>query len=162
MIATFASSLLVDRAGRKILLLSSIIVMTVSLIAIGVFFFILESDKETAASLGWLPLTSLCIYLVAFAIGYGPIPWLMLSEIYSKEYNAIASPLSGAFCWALAFIITSTFNSVSEVVGIGTTFWIFAVLSVFGTIFTIFVVPETKGKSIGEIQKMLAGDKTLK
>jgi len=89
--ATLSASLLVDRLGRKILLMVSIIIMTLTLVALGVFFYILETDKPTAETLGWLPLTSLCVYIVAFAIGYGPIPWLIMSEIYSKDFNSIAS-----------------------------------------------------------------------
>jgi MFS family permease len=157
--ATLAGSLLVDKAGRKILLLLSIIVMTLTLIALGVFFYIADNDKELAESLSWLPLTSLCVYLIAFALGYGPIPWLMLSEIYSKEYNALASPLTGAFNWSLAFVITLTFGMISDAIGIGQTFWVFAGLSVIGTIFTFLFVPETKGKSMTEIQQMLNGEK---
>lgn len=150
---------MVDKAGRKILLLISIIVMTLMLISLGVFFYIADNDKELAETLGWLPLTSLCIYLIAFAIGYGPVPWLMLSEVYSKEYNAIASPITGSFNWLLAFIITVTFGSISAAIGIGQTFWIFAGLSALGTIFTFLLIPETKGKSMNDIQRILNGEK---
>jgi MFS family permease len=73
--ATLLGSLLVDKAGRKILLLMSIIVMTLMLITLGSFFYISDNSPELADSIGWLPLTSLCIYLIFFAIGYGPIPW---------------------------------------------------------------------------------------
>lgn len=159
LVATVASSLLIDRAGRKILLLISVIVMTVTLIAFGVFFYLAEVDPMTAESINWLPLTSLCAYLVFFALGYGPVVWVMLSEIYSKEYNFIASPISGAFNWSLAFVITVTFGSISEAIGIGMTFWMFAALSALGTIFTFAFVPETKGKSINDIQRMLSGEK---
>lgn len=133
--------------------------MTLTLISLGVFFYIADNNLEIAETLGWLPLTSLCVYLIAFAIGYGPVPWLMLSEIYSTEYNAFASPITGAFNWTLAFIITVTFGSISNAIGIGQTFWIFAGLSVLGTIFTFLFVPETKGKSMADIQRMLNGEK---
>ena len=161
LIATFASSMLVDRLGRKVLLLFSIVVMTISLTALGIFFFIQERDAKAAGDLGWLPLSSLCLYIISFALGFGPIPWLMLSEVYSKEVNAIASPMSGALNWSLAFIITATFGSISIGIGIGATFWIFAGLSVLGTIFVFLVIPETKGKSMLEIQRMLAGEKNF-
>lgn len=78
--------------------------MALMLFALGTFFYLLDAENEVVDSLGWLPLTSLCIFLVFFSVGYGPIPWLMLSEIYSKEYNAIASPISGSFnWWVIAF-----------------------------------------------------------
>lgn len=135
--------------------------MTIMLIALGVFFYIQDTDKETAENIGWLPLTSLCIYIIAFALGFGPIPWIIASEVYSKEMSPIASPLSGAFNWGLAFVITATFNSISKGIGIGQTFWIFAGLSALGTAFVLFVVPETKGKSMREIQRMLNGEKVI-
>lgn len=153
--------MLVDKAGRKVLLLISDAVMTLMLTALGVFFYILANDKEKADNIGWLPIASLCIYIVAFALGYGPIPWIIASEVYSKEISPIAAPVSGAFNWALAFLITATFGSISKGIGIGETFWIFAGLSLLGTIFVALVVPETKGKTIAEIQRMLGGEKSI-
>lgn len=133
--------------------------MTLMLTALGAFYYISDNHASQAESIGWLPLTSLSIYIIFFAIGYGPIPWLLLSEIYSKEYNAIASPCTAAINWGIAFIITLTFGSISEAIGTGQTFWGFAALSVIGTIFTFFYVPETKGKSMSEVQRMLNGEK---
>lgn len=147
-----------DKAGRKILLLISVVMMTLSLTSLGAFFYISDVAPNAAKSLGWLPLASLCLYLVFFAIGFGPVPWLMLSEIYSKEYNSVASPITGCFNWSLAFVITVTFGSISASWGIGQTFWIFAAFGVLGTIFTFIYVPETKGKSVSEIQKILSGE----
>lgn len=135
--------------------------MTLMLVALGVYFFLLDSEYENIDNLTWLPLTSLCIFLVAFSIGYGPIPWLMLSEIYSKDYNAAASPISGAFNWMLAFAITATFGYLSDAIGIGPTFWMFAGLSLVGTFFSLFIVIETKAKSMTEIQRLLAGEKLI-
>jgi MFS family permease len=92
---TIIGALLVDRLGRKILLLVSIIGMTLCTLALGVFFFLVERDQSVAESLSWLPLTSLSIFLISFAIGYGPVVWLMISEVYSKE-------LSGGWCYDLS------------------------------------------------------------
>lgn len=61
----------------------------------------------------------------------------------------------------LTFIVASSFGSVSGAIGIGATFWIFAAFSIVGTVFVYFKVPETKGKSLAEIQRMLAGEKLL-
>ena len=160
-VATLAASNLVDRTGRKILLLISVIVMTITLTALGVFFYIRDNNPDQARDIGWLPITSLCIYIFAFALGFGPVPWLMLSEVLSKEINPVISPICGAFKWGLAFLITLTFSSISEAIGIGQTFWIFAGISLVGVFFTFFVIPETKGKSLAEIQRMLSGEKQI-
>lgn len=69
--ATLLSALIVDKAGRKILLLLSMIVMCLMLVALGVFFYILDNSPENATAIGWIPLVSLCTYIIFFAIGYG-------------------------------------------------------------------------------------------
>lgn len=132
--------------------------MSLMLIALGVYFFLLEQESEVVGSLAWLPLTSLCIHLIAYSVGYGPLPWLLMSEVYSKEYNAIASPATGAFAWALAFTVTGTFGPIRDAIGMAATFWMFGGLSLIGIFFSYFVVIETKAKTMAEIQKILAGE----
>jgi MFS family permease len=161
LVACLAGGSVVDRLGRKFLLLISAFFMTLMLIALGVYFFLVESESEVVDSLGWLPLTSLCIFLIAYSIGFGPLPWLLISEVYSKDYNAIASPLNGCFSWLLAFAVTATFGTISDAIGIGATFMIFAGLSCLGIFFTYFVVIETKAKTMLEIQRILAGEKNV-
>lgn len=131
-------SFLVDRAGRRFLLLSSIIGITISTAALGAFYFVVNKDPTATEYLGWLPLTSLSIFLISFSLGnnykitqfykdnfqlsifkgYGPVMWLMIGEVYSKDINAIISPITGSFNWLLAFIITLVFRPISEGIGI--------------------------------------------
>lgn len=151
---------MVDKAGRRVLLLLSIAIMTVSLTALGAFFFLRDVDPKLAQTLGWLPLTSLCVFIISFALGFGPIPFMMISEIYSKEIKAIASPITGAFNWSLVFVLTLTFEPISKAIGIGQVFWIFAGFSFVGVFFIFFMVPETKGKSMMSIQTVLGSRRT--
>ena len=160
-LATLVSSVVVDKLGRKLLLLISIISMIVCLILLGVFFFMKSNDPTSVESLGWLPLTALSIYIITFSLGFGPIPWLMLGEVYSNEMKPLMSPITGSFNWFLAFLITYFFESLSSAIGIGETFWLFAGLSVIGVLFVFFLIPETKGKTLPEIQRMLAGEKNV-
>jgi hypothetical protein len=139
----------------------SVIFMTICLFVLGAYFFMVDNDSESIENLGWLPLTSLCIFLIAYSIGYGPLPWLLISEVYSKDYNSIASPLNGAFSWILAFTITASFGSLSDSVGIGPTFMLFGGLSFIGIFFTYLVVIETKAKSMSDIQRILSGEKFI-
>lgn len=156
--ASLVGSLLIDRAGRRVLLLVSIVIMTLSLTSLGAFFVVQEVNEEAAKDIGWLPLTSLCIFIISFALGFGPIPFMMISELYSEDINAIASPLTGAFNWLLVFILTLTFEPISQAIGIGQTFWIFGGASFLGIFFVLFMVPETKGKSMTAIQNMLGNN----
>jgi facilitated trehalose transporter len=155
--SSFMASVLVDRLGRRVLLLGSIIVMTVTLFAIGAFFYIQSVDPQTADTLGWLPLTSLGIYILAYPVGYGGVPWLVVSEVAPKKMKAFVGPIIGFFAWALAFLVTLSFNNITALIGTGQTFWIFAGGSVVGILFTFFVVPETKGRSLAEIEELLNG-----
>lgn len=148
---------MVDRLGRKVLLMFSQIFMTLALVALGFYFQLNDNRPADAENLGWLPLTSLCVFLIAYALGSGPLPWVLISEVYSNEYKAIAAPLNGFFSWMLAFAVTSTFNKISDGIGTGPTFFIFGGLSIVGAFYTHFVVIETKGKSMAEIQRRLAG-----
>lgn len=136
--------------------------MTLSLVALGVYFYLLEQHGSVSQSLAWVPLASLCVYLIAYSSGFGPLPWLLISEVYSKDYNAIASPLNGFFSWILAFAVTASFGPIRDVIGIGPTFWMFGLLSMLGIFFTHFIVIETKARSMADIQRLLAGEKIIK
>lgn len=76
--ATLGSNVVIDRVGRKILLNLSGFFMAISLGALGVFY-ILQHKNHDVSHLGWLPLATLIVYIIAFSIGYGPIPWLMVT-----------------------------------------------------------------------------------
>lgn len=161
-ISSFAASILVDRLGRRILLLVSIIFMTLTLFTLGAFFYIQSVDPETAESLSFVPLTSLCIYILAYPVGYGSVPWLVVSEVTPKNIKAVCGPIVGFFTWNFAFLISASFKSVMDNFGIGQTFWIFGGVSIIGIIFTYYVIPETKGKSLAEIEDVLSSKNKIK
>lgn len=74
-LATFVASLVVDKLGRRILLLVSDAIMALCTLVLGIFFFMKDNDKESVSSIGWLPVVALCLFIVAFSIGFGPVPW---------------------------------------------------------------------------------------
>lgn len=75
-IATFIASMIVDKTGRRILLLISISIMAICKILLGIFFFMSNNDVTSVKNLGWLPVVALCLYIIVYALGFGPIPWL--------------------------------------------------------------------------------------
>lgn len=81
-----------------------------------------------------------------------------MSEVYSKDCNAITSPVTGFFAWMLAFTVTGTFGYIADAIGMGATFWIFGGLTLVGLFFSYFVVVETKAKSMADIQRILGGE----
>jgi len=155
-VATYSSTLLVDKAGRRILLLLSSTVMAVCLTTLGLCFH-LQSQGNDVSSISWLPLASVATFIIVFSMGFGPIPWMMLGELFPSNVVGIASAVSAAFNWILAFAVTKSFQNLLDVLGSPVTFWLFAVMCIAGTIFTAVLVPETKGKALEEIQLQLSG-----
>lgn len=154
--ATYTSTLLVDKAGRRILLLLSSTVMAVCLTTLGLSYH-LQSHGHDVSSISWLPLASVATFIIVFSIGFGPIPWMMLGELFPSNVKGVASAVTAAFNWILAFAVTKSFQNLLDLLGAPVTFWIFAVMCIAGTIFTAVLVPETKGKSLEEIQLQLSG-----
>jgi MFS family permease len=160
----FISSLLVERLGRRTLFLMSEIGMCISMFALGAFFFVKEECIKTLEStpgsdceqqvtaLGWLPLTSLILFIATFAIGAGPMPWLMVSEILPAKVKAPGSSAAAFTNWFLAFIVTLIFLDIQNAIGSSGAFWMFGCFCILGILFTIFLLPETKGKSPEQIQ----------
>lgn len=79
-VATYISSLLIEKAGRRVLLLQSGTIMGITLIILGVYFKLQESGHNVS-SFGWLPLVCLILFITSFSLGFGPIPWMMMGEI---------------------------------------------------------------------------------
>ncbi|XP_073839129.1 solute carrier family 2 member nebulosa isoform X2 [Musca autumnalis] len=157
-IATFVSVMVVDKLGRRLLLLASASVMALSTIAMGVYFYMKENG-DSVESLGWLPVCSLCVFIIMFSIGFGPVPWLMMGELFASDIKGVAGSIAGTSNWVLAFIVTKTFVNLKEALGSGPTFWLFAGITIVGAVFVFVFVPETKGKSLNEIQMELEGKK---
>lgn len=88
LLATILSMFVVDRAGRRILLFISGFGMAVSLAALGAFFYMLEIyGEEVQETLGWLPLASLLIFIIAFSAGYANVPFLIMGEIFPAKFR---------------------------------------------------------------------------
>jgi len=88
----------------------------------------------------------------------GPIPWMLMGELFPAETKAVASGIAVMLNWFLVFLVTKTFPAMNEGLGADVTFWIFAAIMAAGTAFTYFFIPETKGKSSQEIQEELQGN----
>lgn len=157
-IATFSSSLIVDKLGRKILLITSSLFMSLSIISLGVYVY-LKSHQFIAeyvlAYLNFLPILCLVLFIIAFSIGFGPIPWMISGEIFSPDIKSMASSMAGSFNWLLAFFITKYYFTISDTIGEEYTYIFFGVVTLLAIPFTYFIVPETKDKTISDIQDEL-------
>lgn len=146
----------VDRYGRKTLLIESAIGMTLAQLGIGTYFYLKSIESDLAETLYWLPIVSLVLFMIAFNNGFGSIPWMLLGEIFTPNVRGFASSITTCLGFVAAFGITTIFPILVETVGNAYAFWFFAICCVFGLFFTIAYIPETKGKSLEDIQVLLA------
>jgi sugar porter (SP) family MFS transporter len=154
-LATFIAIGLVDRAGRRPLLLAGVAGMVLSLGVLGLAF----QDRASAAPgdmshLGLLTVVCLALYIICFAFSLGPIVWTMISEIFPLRTRAQAVAISTAANWAANFLVSLSFPILRAHLGSAETFYIYAGLGVLTLIFILMRVPETKGKSLEEIERM--------
>lgn len=144
----------VVRFGRKPLLVISGLMMTVCLGILG-YYFMLKDGGSDVSAIGWLPLTSLALFNVVFSIGYGSVPFTVISEIFPPETKGVASSMSIVVHWSLVFAVTKLFPTMEDRMGQAATFWTFSCFTVASAGFAYFVLPETKGKTLQEIQRKL-------
>ncbi|XP_071549837.1 trehalose transporter 1-like protein [Panulirus ornatus] len=157
-VATFLAALLMDRAGRKLLLIVSSSIMALSLVSLGEFFYLKMEDKKWAIeNLGWLPLVSLIVFITVFSLGYGPIPWLMLGELFPPNIKETAAGVATMVNWTLSFVATLTFVPLESAIGDHGVYWFFSSVCVINLIFCVTFVPETKGKTLEEINAYFGG-----
>ncbi|XP_030754387.1 facilitated trehalose transporter Tret1-2 homolog, partial [Sitophilus oryzae] len=158
LISNSASAQLVDVAGRKMLLIISHVFSGISLVALGAYFFLKQLDQNVDF-LGWLPITSLVIFIISYNLGLANMPWVVLSELFPSNVKAIASVITSFSCFFLSFVITMCFPFLSASLGMAGSFWVFAIFLTCGFVFCITLLPETKGKSVLEIKNILDGVK---
>jgi MFS family permease len=145
---TVVAMQLIDRVGRRPLLLVSLAGMAISLGVLGLAFAL----PRFAASLGWIAVGSLTLYVGAYAVGLGPVFWLVLSEIYPLRIRGRAMSVGTVVNWGGNGVVALTFLTLTDGLGKAGTFWLFAAVSVGAWLFAYFMVPETKGKTLEQIE----------
>ena len=147
-VLTVVAMQLIDRIGRRPLLLVSLAGMALSLFVLGLAF----SLPQLSGSLGWIAVASLMVYVGSFAVGLGPVFWLMLSEIYPLRIRGRAMSVGTVANWSANLIVALSFLTLTQVLGKPATFWLYGVVSIGSWLFAFFLVPETKGRSLEEIE----------
>lgn len=156
-IMTVVAISLIDRVGRRPLLLIGLIGMITSLATLGIAFVL----PGLSTSLGLLSVISLMVYVGSFAIGLGPVFWLMISEIYPLRIRGRAMSTATIVNWGTNLVVAITFLSLIQLIGTPGTFWLYSIIGIITWVFVYFLVPETKGKSLEEIEMELMAGKRL-
>jgi len=144
---TIVAMALLDRVGRRPLLMVGIVGMIIALAVLGYGF------RLPVASRGWVAIGSLMLYVACFAFSLGPIFWLMIAEIYPLRLRGRAMSIATTFNWAANLLVAFTFPLLIAAVHETYTFWIFAALGILALVFSYARVPETKGRTLEEIER---------
>ncbi|MFT4091119.1 MAG: D-xylose transporter XylE [Asticcacaulis sp.] len=149
---TLVATFTVDRWGRKPLLILGALVMAVAMAALGILF---QQKQE-----GTLLLYAAILYIAGFALSWGPVVWVLLSEMFPNSIKGTAMAIAVAAQWISNYIVTWSFkvvdgdSALNAVFNHGLNYYIYAAFSVLAAIFVWKFVPETKGKTLEAIEQL--------
>ena len=145
---TILAMRVIDKMGRKLLMLIGAAGMAVCYLVIGYLFHIERTDD-------WLLLTFIIITPAFFAFGLGPTVWVVLSEIFPNKIRGAAMSVATFSLWVACYLLTLTFPIFVEIFNAANTFWIYAVICVIGFVIIFKYLPETKEISLEKLEKKL-------
>ena len=154
-VATIVAIRIIDRVGRKPMLLGGVIGMAASLTVLGVTSAVLSEPKSTSDPMAWITLLCLAAFIVSFAATWGPVVWVMLPEVLPLGARGAAMGVAVFANWAANFAVSQTFPVMLDGWGPAPVFLGYAVMGVLAFIFVKALVPETKGRSLEEIEASL-------
>lgn len=149
-IMTIIAIVFTDRLGRKPLLYAGLTGVTLSLFALGASF---HFASYLGDNLKWVAVGSVVVYIASFAFSLGPIGWIIVSEILPLKIRGFAMSLCTVANMIFNFVVVLTFLPLINHIGEASTFWIYGIIGIFCLFFTYFFIPETKGRSLEQIEK---------
>ncbi|EZA57322.1 hypothetical protein DMN91_003297 [Ooceraea biroi] len=152
---------LVERAGRRLLLLVSASGMCACHCAMGAFFYFQDQEYNVSAFF-WVPVTALSIFMVVYSMGLGTIPVVVVSEIFSRDVTSLGLAMGMLMCWMCAFIMVKVFSDLIVLLGTYGCFFLLAIVCVCNLIFCFIMMPETKGRLREDIVDELNGKSKTK
>jgi MFS family permease len=144
-IFTFGSVRVVDLYGRKVLLQWASVLMTLSLFSLG-FLFHYSSAHQM------LPVICLVVFMLGFSVGWGPVPTILAVELFPLRARSTAGGIAIGVSWISSFIVTSTFPYLVISLGPSIVFTSFGLACIMAGVFVHQYIPETKGRSLEDIQ----------
>jgi SP family sugar:H+ symporter-like MFS transporter len=165
-LATIPAMVLVDRIGRKPLLVLGSVGMTLTLGALSIVFAraVVGPDgnpvlSHPAAVAG---LTAANLYIVAFAMSWGPVMWVLLGEMFPNQMRGAGLAFSGATNWAANFTVTVTFLPLLNAVGLAGAYALYALAAAVSLPFVWLTVRETKGKTLEQMKDTTELDRSVR
>lgn len=149
-VTTIVAILLIDKVGRRPLLLVGAIGQFVTLAALAIVFAtatIVDGEPVLDGPAGTIALISANLYVVFFGASWGPVVWVLLGEMFSNRIRAVALSVAAAAQWAANFVISTTFPALAAV-GLGLAYGVYTFFALISIFFVIAFVRETKGRTL--------------
>lgn len=154
-IASAVSSQLIDRVGRRIIFLTCGIVCTCSLATLGTFFFLKYFLNSLTSGETWIPILSLIVFEVGYYMGLSPVCYVLQGELFPLKVKGTAVAFVSVIEQFLSFSIGLVFPIINHFLGMYISFWMFGLCCIFGTLLVYYNTPETKGKTLEEIEALI-------
>ncbi|KAI5432786.1 hypothetical protein KIW84_020190 [Lathyrus oleraceus] len=154
-LATILTLWLADKSGRRLLLIVSSSAMALSLLVVSISFYLKEyisPDSDLYATLSLVSVAGVVVMVIAFSLGLGAMSWIIMSEILPINIKGLAGSFATLANWFFSWLVTLTTNLLLDWSS-GGTFTIYTAVCVFTAGFVAIWVPETKGKTLEEIQQ---------
>lgn len=158
MIAAMASAATMDKAGRIILLSVSSILTGISLVVLAAYFTVKNAGTDITAY-NWVPVLAVMVFAATFKYGLGMVPIVLTAELFPTSVKAKGMTLSNSMYVVFSIASVYVFQELGDLYGMHVPFYIFAASCFLTALFSIFYIPETKGKTLEEIQMILKGIK---
>ncbi|XP_043500909.1 facilitated trehalose transporter Tret1-like isoform X1 [Polistes fuscatus] len=155
-VGSYLSTSLMERTGRRPLLLISALGMCICHYVLGTFCYLQELNYDISA-FGWIPVVALSVYMIAYCLGLGPGPYVISSEIFSRDISSLAVTVALFFVWIVALMVVKFFANLVEIFGMYGCFFILGTSCISTFFFTFILVPETKGRPREDILNELNG-----
>lgn len=152
------STSMVDRYNRRTLLIFSASGVFISTFVIGLSFFLREMQLDISGIV-WLPAIGTIFYIIMYAFGLGALPFTMMSEVFPTNVKALGNTIGMLCCYFCSTIVTFFYQLIAIQYGTYIAFWFFSFTTIVGIIFIYYCVPETRRKTLQEIQDQLHGYK---
>lgn len=140
---------LIDRVGRRPLMIFGLTGIVISLVLLGIAFLYPSTDPFVR----WLAIGALLLYIGCWSIGPRPVFWVLIAEIYPQKIRGKAMSLGSLTDWGTNFLVTLTFLTLTNIIGVSGTFWLYGFFAVVTMLLFYFFIPETKGQKLEDIQK---------
>lgn len=139
------STTLMEKAGRRPLLLISCLGLGICHFTIGIFCY-LQSLQYDVSRFSWIPIVALSLFMIAYGLGLGPGPYVICSEILSRDMASLVLMIGISFAWGTAFLVVKLFPTVVHSLGAHGCFFLLGTSCALTFIFIFVLIPETKGQ----------------